>query len=293
MNIHELVKNQKTIDLDALKKAIHHAKETAISNLLDINTIKKISNLIDLTTLEGKDTVQKVQTFSQKAKSIEMEYKGIPNVAAVCVYPSLVKTAKNELQNTSLKVASVAGGFPSGQIPLNLKIAEVNYALEQGADEIDMVISRGTFLAGDYETVFQEIQAIKKVCDTKTLKVILETGELESLENIRLASDIAIYAGADFIKTSTGKIPQGASLEAIWVMLQAIKESGKTIGIKPSGGISTVETALAYYYLVQYELGDKWLMNDLFRFGASSLAGNVLFTLTNDKKALDYFKSSY
>jgi deoxyribose-phosphate aldolase len=293
MNIHELVKNQKTIDLDALKKAIHHAKETAASNILNINTIKKISNLIDLTTLEGKDTVQKVQTFSQKAKSIELEYDGIPNVAAVCIYPSLVKTAKNELQNTSLKVASVAGGFPSGQIPLNLKIAEVNYALEQGADEIDMVISRGTFLAGDYETVFQEIQAIKKVCGTKTLKVILETGELESLENIRLASDIAIYAGADFIKTSTGKIPQGASLEAIWVMLQAIKESGKIIGIKPSGGISTVETALAYYYLVQHELGDKWLTNDLFRFGASSLAGNVLFTLTNDQKALDYFKSSY
>lgn len=293
MNIHELVKNQKTIDLDALKKAIHHAKETAASNILNINTIKKISNLIDLTTLEGKDTVQKVQTFSQKAKSIELEYDGIPNVAAVCIYPSLVKTAKNELQNTSLKVASVAGGFPSGQIPLNLKIAEVNYALEQGADEIDMVISRGTFLAGDYETVFQEIQAIKKVCGAKTLKVILETGELESLENIRLASDIVIYAGADFIKTSTGKIPQGASLEAIWVMLQAIKESGKIIGIKPSGGISTVETALAYYYLVQHELGDKWLTNDLFRFGASSLAGNVLFTLTNDKKALDYFKSNY
>lgn len=293
MTLTQIIENQLKIDRSAMEKAIETAKKQAETDKNNTTLVAKLLNLIDLTTLEGKDTTSKVREFSQKAKSISAQYPNFPNVAAVCVYPTLVATAKNELKDTSIRVASVATGFPSGQLPLDLKIAEVQYALKQSADEIDMVISRGTFLMHDYKTVFTEIQEIKKVCGQKTLKVILETGELETLENIQLASDIAILAGADFIKTSTGKIPQGASLEAVYVMLQSIKNSGKTIGIKPSGGISSVEDALQYYHLIAQELGKKWLKNSLFRFGASSLAGKILGTLTHDKEAENFFKSGY
>lgn len=293
MTLTQIIENQPKIDRLAMENAIATAKRQAETDKNNATLVAKLLNLIDLTTLEGKDTTLKVREFSQKAKSISLKYPSFPNVAAVCVYPTLVATAKSELQNTAVRVASVATGFPSGQLPLDLKIAEVQYALNQGADEIDMVISRGTFLMNDSKTVFNEIQAIKKVCGQKTLKVILETGELETLENIQLASDIAILAGADFIKTSTGKIPQGASLEAVYVMLQSIKNSGKTIGIKPSGGISSVEDALQYYRLIAQELGEKWLNNRLFRFGASSLAGKILGALTHDKDSESFFKSGY
>ncbi len=185
---------------------------------------KKILSIIDLTTLEGSDTEKEIISLCKKAKGYKLKGKGIPNLAAVCVYPTFVKIAKKNLEDTRIKVASVAGAFPSGQSPLFIKIEEVKYAINEGADEIDMVISRGKFLKGNYQEVFDEIAAIKEVCGDIHLKVILETGELESLKNIRKASEIAINAGADFIKTSTGKISPAATEPAFIVMLDTIKE---------------------------------------------------------------------
>jgi deoxyribose-phosphate aldolase len=191
-----------------------------------------------------------------------------------------VSIAKSELKNTSKKVASVAGGFPSGQIPLNIRLQEAAYAIEQGADEIDMVISRGKFLEGKYNLIHEEIAAFKEVCKNITLKVILETGELETLDNIRIASDIALYAGADFIKTSTGKMAINATLPAICVMLQAIKDyyttTGKKCGIKPSGGISDGDTAAKYLRLTEKIVGKEWLDPSLFRFGSSRLVDTLM-----------------
>ena len=241
---------------------------------------KKILSLIDLTTLEGSDTEKKIISLCNKAKGYKLKGKGIPNVAAVCVYPPFVKIAKKNLEDTGIKVASVAGAFPSGQSPLFVKIEEVKYAINEGADEIDMVISRGKFLEGNYQEVFDEIAAIKDVCGDKHLKVILETGELESLKNIRKASEIAINAGADFIKTSTGKISPAATEPAFIVMLDTIKEyyekTEKMIGIKPAGGISEPWQALNYLVLVKDILGDKWLNKNYFRIGASRLADKIL-----------------
>jgi deoxyribose-phosphate aldolase len=295
----EILKNRPAIAIDKMNPTITNVKEWSAQKENQENEVilKQLFNLIDLTTLEGKDTDEKVQFLGQKALDSTHLFPNLPTVAALCVYPSLVAIAKKTVQDSPIRVTSVATGFPSGQIPLFLKVEEVKYALDQGADEIDMVISRGKLLSGHYSEVYDEIVAVKAVCGAKTLKVILETGELDTLENIRLASDIAIAAGADFIKTSTGKIPQGASLEAIYTMLQAIKshfsKTGKIIGIKPSGGISSVEVALQYYKLVEIELGESWLNNNLFRFGASSLAGKVLQALTHDNSAGSYFNSSY
>jgi deoxyribose-phosphate aldolase len=238
-----------------------------------------ILHIIDLTTLEGADTQQKVIQLCEKAKSFSAKGKDIPNVAAVCVYPTLVKTAKENLIGTNINVASVAGAFPSGQSPLNIKLAEIKYAIDEGADEIDMVISRGKFLEGEYNIVFDEIAAIKDLCKSVHLKVILETGELGTLTNIRRASEIAMHAGGDFIKTSTGKISPAAAPEAVYVMLQAINdfhaETGKKVGIKPAGGISEPENAIYYLKLVNSILGNEWMNNSLFRLGASRLADKV------------------
>lgn len=229
-------------------------------------------SLIDLTTLEGKDTDERVKDLCEKAIKT--------GTAAVCVYPSLVAIAKYELKDSGKKVASVAGGFPSGQLPMNLRLAEAQYAIEQGADEIDMVISRGKFLEGKLEFIFEEVASFKEVCKSVTLKVILETGELETLDNIRIASDIAIRAGADFIKTSTGKMSVNATLPSICVMLQAIKDyydaTGKKVGIKPSGGISDGNTAAKYLRLTETIVGKQWLHPSLFRFGASRLVDNLV-----------------
>jgi len=240
---------------------------------------KTILGLIDLTTLEGTDNEKRIQELCDQAQQYQNDVKNIPHVAAVCVYPPFVKKAKSLLKNTDIHIASVAGAFPSGQSSIDVKLAEISYAINQGADEIDMVISRGTFLAGDYQTVFDEISAIKLICGKTHLKVILETGELGSLENIRKASDIAIYAGGDFIKTSTGKIQPAATEEAFVIMLDAIKDyyksTGKKIGIKPAGGISEPEVALRYYALIKNILGEEWLKPELFRFGASRLANKI------------------
>jgi len=233
--------------------------------------LRLVLSLIDLTSLEGSDNDQSIHALCEKAKKYE--------TAAVCVYPSLVSIAKKQLEGTTIKVASVAGAFPSGLSPLHLRLEEVKSALSEGSDEIDMVISRGKFLEGNHAAVSEEISAFKKICGGKTLKVILETGELGTISNIRKASEIAVDAGADFLKTSTGKISVNATLESVCAMLLTIKDSGKKIGIKPSGGISDGNTAIKYIRLTEKILGKEWLNPTLFRFGASRLADIIFFQI--------------
>ena len=252
-------------------------------------TYSEILGMIDLTTLEGSDTTQKVLDLCDQAKSYATLPDKLPNVAAVCVYPTLVSTARKALENTDIKVASVAGAFPAGQSPLFVKMTEVRYAIDEGAQEIDMVISRGKFLEGEYNLVYDEIAAILGVCKDAHLKVILETGELKTATNIRRASDIAMQAGAHFIKTSTGKVQPAATPQAMLVMLDAIKnhykKTGQMVGIKPAGGISDPETALSYYWLTREILGTKWLKKKLLRFGASRLAGALTEAIRSEESA--------
>ena len=253
-------------------------------------------NMIDLTTLEGKDTPNKVKQMCYKAQHLHDIHEGLPNVAAVCVYPSMVKVAKDAVGNSGVKVASVATAFPSGQSTLDIKIADTKFAVDNGADEIDMVISRGKFLSGEYNFVYDEIASIKEACGKARLKVILETGELVTLDNVRKASDIAIYAGADFIKTSTGKIQPAATMQVTYTMLMAIKDyfdaTGKMIGMKPAGGISNSKLALHNLVMVNETLGKDWLTNEWFRFGASSLANDVLMQIMKAKTGV-YQSSNY
>lgn len=253
-------------------------------------------SMIDLTTLEGNDTRGKVQQLCHKAMHPNDLYSDIPKVAAVCVYPSFVGIAKKALEGSGIRVASVATAFPSGQTALEVKLNDVKTAVDHGADEIDMVISRGAFLSGDYQYVFDEIAAIKKACGDAHLKVILETGELETLDNVRKASEIAIYAGADFIKTSTGKVQPAATMQVTYVMLDAIKDyylkTGKMIGMKPAGGISNAKLALQYLVMLNEVLGEKWMNKNYFRFGASSLLNDLLMQLIKFKTGV-YQSSNY
>jgi deoxyribose-phosphate aldolase len=239
-----------------------------------------IMGMIDLTTLEGADTDAKVEAMCQKGRGIEKLGLGLPNVAAVCVYPTLVRTARKALEGSNLKIAAVAGAFPAGQSPIHIKVEEVKYTVGEGAEEIDMVISRGEFLQGEYNLVFDEIAAIKEACGDAHLKVILETGELKSATLIRRASEIAIKAGGDFIKTSTGKIQPAATEMAMLVMLEAIRDhyeqTGKMVGIKPAGGISDPDTAISYFNLTSEVLGNDWLTKDFFRIGASRLVDSLI-----------------
>ena len=234
---------------------------------------------IDLTTLEGSDNKAVVESLCRKAIGFRNEKRRIPSTAAVCVYPPFVKQAKTVLQGTDIRVASVAGAFPAGQSPIEIKVAEIKYAIQQGADEIDMVISRGKFLEGNLQEVFDEIRVIREVCKDVTLKVILETGELKTPNNIYRASQLAMLAGADFIKTSTGKIAVNATPEAFVVMMDAIRrhheKTGRKVSIKAAGGISDSETALLYVNLLTQVLGKEWLSNSCFRIGASRLATKV------------------
>ena len=268
-------------------------KETKVSGL------KLVLNMIDLTTLEGKDTPGKVKQLCYKAMHPHDALPGIPTVAAICVYPSMVKIAKKSLEGSEIKVASVATAFPSGQAPRDVKIRDTKFAVNEGADEVDMVISRGKFLAGEYNYVFDEIASIKEACGQARLKVILETGELVTYDKVRRASDIAMHAGADFIKTSTGKVQPAATMPVTLVMLEAIRDfyydTGKMIGMKPAGGISKSKLALHYLVMVNEVLGEAWLDNHWFRFGASSLANDVLMQLVKEQTGLyqsaDYFSN--
>ncbi len=243
--------------------------------------------MTDLTTLEGKDTPGKVLQICRKARVPLDRDPSIGPCAAVCVYPNLVPVAKSALEGSTVKVASVAAAFPSGQSPLDVKLADVRRASGLGADEIDMVIDRGAMLAGDYAKVFDEIAATKEACGSARLKVILETGELGSYDLVRKASDLAIAAGGDFIKTSTGKVSPGATPGATLVMLEAIRDyyyaTGQRVGMKPAGGVRTARQSLQYLVLVKETLGDAWLTPELFRFGASVLLNDVLMQLAKEK----------
>jgi deoxyribose-phosphate aldolase len=241
--------------------------------------LQLIFSLIDFTTLEGADTNAKVEEMCNKVIAFEAR-TDLPNVAAICVYPTFAKIVAAKLSKTKVNTACVAGAFPSGQSSIEIKLSEVNWAIAEGATEIDMVISRGKLLEGKYQEVFDEIVAIKKCCGTVHLKVIIESGELQNAQNIRIASDLAMYAGADFIKTSTGKISEGATYNSVYIMLCAIKDfyttQGMKVGMKPAGGISDIPTAINYLKIVENTVGKDWLKPQLFRFGASSLATAVL-----------------
>jgi deoxyribose-phosphate aldolase len=269
----------------------------SIKTSAKLEGFKLIVSMTDLTTLEGSDTPGKVAFLCRKAmQPLHPRYQ-VPSCAAVCVYPNLVRTAKKFLRLSTVKVASVATAFPTGLMPAKLKLQEVRAAVRDGADEIDMVITRANFLAGEYERVFDQIAATKETCGPAHLKVILETGELQTYDNVRLASEIAMRAGADFIKTSTGKISPAATMPVTLVMLEAIRhyfyETGIRIGMKPAGGIRTAKEALAYLVMLKETLGDAWLTPDLFRFGATTLLNDVLMQLVKvvdaNYQSADYF----
>ncbi len=285
------------VDHVGIQDRISRITSRSIKNEAKLKGLYMILNMIDLTTLEGADTEDKVKHICYKAKHLHDEFPGLPTTAAVCVYPNFVKTAVNELKGSGVKVASVATAFPSGQSSLEVKLADVKLAVDNGADEVDMVLSRGKFHSGDYQYVYDEIATIKATIGKARLKVILETGELGSLDNVRRASDIAMHAGADFIKTSTGKISPAATLPVTLVMLEAIKDyyykTGRMVGMKPAGGISNSKLALQYLLMVKETLGGKWLNNTYFRIGASSLANDVLMQIVKQKtgnyQSKDYF----
>ena len=284
------------VDQVGVEERASRFTKRSIKNETKINGLMLTLNMIDLTTLEGKDTKGKVQQLCYKAQHLHDSYPGLPTVAAICVYPSMVKIAKQALGNSGVKVAAVATAFPSGQAPKDVKIRDTKFAVNEGADEIDMVISRGKFLEGEYNFVFDEIAAIKEVCGAARLKVILETGELVTYDKVRRASDIAMYAGADFIKTSTGKISPAATMPVTLVMLEAIRDfyykTGKRIAMKPAGGISKSKLALHYLVMLQETLGTEWMNNHWFRFGASSLANDVLMQLEKQRTGV-YQSANY
>jgi deoxyribose-phosphate aldolase len=285
------------VDEVGVKERAARFQTRSIKKESKIEALKMILSMIDLTTLEGMDTPGKVQQLCQKAIHLHDAMPGLPHVAAVCVYPTMVGVAKKALGTHDIKVASVATAFPSGMAPRQIKLEETRIAVEDGADEIDMVISRGAFLQGEYAFVFDEIAAIKEACGAAHLKVILETGELGTLDRVRRASVLAMHAGADFIKTSTGKIQPAATLPVTLVMLQAIRdfyyETGRMIGMKPAGGISTAKLAVHYLVMLRETLGNAWMTPEWYRFGASSLANDVLMQLqkqaTGIYQSADYF----
>ena len=273
------------VDLMGVNDRVARIKSRSIKNEAKIQGLKMALNMVDLTTLEGADTPQKVRQMCYKAMHPHDEIEGIPPVAAVCVYPTLVAHAKDALKGSPVKVASVATYFPSGQSTLEQKLNETQFAIDEGADEVDMVIPRGKFLQGDYTYVLDEIMAVNENCKKHKvdLKVILETGELGSLDEVRRAADLALLAEPAFIKTSTGKIGQAANMQVTLVMLQAIYDhylrTGNRVGMKPAGGISDSKSALHYLIMVKEVLGEEWLTNQRFRFGASRLANDLLMQL--------------
>lgn len=294
-NIPDFTKTQ-TIDQVGVEERCARFTTRSIKKASKVQGLKLALSMIDLTTLEGKDTDGKVKQMCYKAMHPHDELPDLPTTAAVCVFPTFVKTAKDALKGSNVKVASVSTAFPAGQSTREVKIADTKFALDNGADEIDMVISRGEFLKGNYNFVFDEIAAIKQLCGKIRLKVIFETGEISTLDNVRKASEIAMYAGADFIKTSTGKISPAATMPVTLVMLEAIRDfyynTGIMVGMKPAGGISTAKLALQNLVMVKETLGNDWLNNHWFRFGASSLANDIILQLLKEAKgnyqSMDY-----
>jgi deoxyribose-phosphate aldolase len=292
-----LFKSAPPIDQIGTQERISKIQSRSLKGAAKLYGLRMALSMIDLTTLEGKDTPSKVRQLCYKAQHLHGLSPELPSVAAVCVYPTMVGVAKKALENSSIKVASVSTAFPSGQAPFEVKKLDTLYALEHGADEIDMVISRGHFLAGEYNYVFDEIASIKALCGSARLKVIFETGELDTLDQVRRISDISIAAGANFIKTSTGKIQPAATFPVVFTMLGAIKDhydrTGHMIGMKPAGGISSAKTALQHLLMVKEVLGEAWLNNEWYRFGASSLANDLLMQyqkqLTGKYQSAAYF----
>ena len=275
------------VDQVAVEERVQALAKRSIKKATKVYGLRLTVAMMDLTTLEGKDTPGKVRQLSRKALQPLASDPTIGPCAAICVYPNMVPTAKSALAGSSVKVASVATSFPSGQSPLDVKLDEVRRAVDMGADEIDMVIDRGAMLSGDYRKVFDEIAQTKEACGPAHLKVILETGELGSYDVVRKASEIGIAAGADFIKTSTGKVQPAATPAVTLVMLEAIRDhfyaTGRRVGMKPAGGVRTAKQALHYLVLVKETLGDAWLTPDLFRFGASALLNDVLMQLEKER----------
>ncbi len=251
--------------------------------------------LTDLTTLEGKDSVEKVRALCRKAQRPDPTRADLPTVAAVCVYPRLVPAARAALRGSAVRVASVATAFPSGQASLETRLAEVEEAVQSGAHEVDMVISRGAFLSGQYALVAEEIREVKAACGEACLKVILETGELETYDKVRAAAELAIENGADFIKTSTGKLEPAATMGVTLVLLEAAREhfraTGIAVGVKAAGGIRTAKQALHYLVMVKESMGDDWLCPARFRFGASSLLDDVLRQIR--KQETGYYSATW
>src|SRR6186997_906437 len=286
-----------SVDAVALEERAATLAKRSIKREAKVFALDLAVRMMDLTTLEGADTPGKVAALSSKAIRPDPADLTVPSVAAICVYPNLVPTALERTRGTSVKVASVATGFPSGQTPTYVKVAEVREVAEMGADEIDMVIDRGAFLSGRYAKVYDEIVQVKEAAGGRHLKVILETGELGTYDNVRRASLLAMAAGADFIKTSTGKINPASTLPVSLCMLEAVRdvheETGRVVGFKPAGGIRTAKQAVQYLVLVHETVGLPWLTPDLFRFGASSLLNDVLMQIRKQKtgryQSPDYF----
>ena len=286
-----------SIDQVALEERAATLAKRSIKRESKVFALELAVRMTDLTTLEGADTPGKVAALASKAIRPDPTDASVPSVAALCVYPNLVPTAVERLGGSGVKVASVATAFPSGQAPIETKLEEVRWVVEQGADEVDMVIDRGAFLAGRYAKVYDEIVRVKEASGEAHLKVILETGELGTYDNVRRASLLAMAAGADFIKTSTGKLSSAATLPVALVMLEAIRdvyeETGRRVGFKPAGGIRASKQAVQHLVLVHETLGVDWLTPDLYRFGASSLLNDILMQLRKEKTGLyqspDYF----
>lgn len=269
-----------TLNDDEVAAEVKRIIEEKVEQNNTVEVKKFLFNCIDLTTLKCTDSEESVMAFTEKVNQFDDSYPDLKNVAAICVYPNFAKIVSDTLQVEDVEIACVSGGFPSSQTFQEIKIAETAMAIHEGATEIDIVLNVGKFLSGDYEGVCDEIQELKSVCGERHLKVILETGALKSAENIKKASILSMYSGADFIKTSTGKESPAATPEAAYVMCTAIKEyyqkTGIRIGFKPAGGINTIHDALVYYTIVKELLGEEWLNNELFRLGTSRLANLCL-----------------
>lgn len=284
---HQAVADSKVTANDAeVKAAVEKIIAEHLQENMNMEVYKTVFNCIDLTTLTSTDSPQSVARFTEKVNAFDEQYPQFPNVAAICVYPNFVPVVRTVLDVTDVDIAAVSGAFPSSQSFPEVKIAETALAIEAGADEIDIVFNLGNYLDGDYEEVCDEISELKHSTRGGKLKVILETGALKTAENIKAASVLSLYSGADFLKTSTGKEYPGASLEAAYVMAQCIKEyyekTGKRVGFKASGGVRTTEDAVKYYTVIKEVLGEEWMSNELFRIGASSLANAVLADLTGE-----------
>jgi deoxyribose-phosphate aldolase len=277
-----------TVDQVGIEERVAKYTTRSIKKASKLWGLKTAVSMVDLTTLEGKDTPGKVASLCRKAMHPH-ESGEVPTVAAVCVYPSMVRHAKKHVADTTIKIASVATAFPSGQAPLKTRLAEVRSAVEDGADEIDMVINRGAFLAGEFGRMQDEIVAVREACGAAALKVILEVSELETFDNIRAASFLAmrVIRPGDFIKTSTGKTSLNATLGNNQVMLEAIRDfyldTGIAIGMKPAGGIRTAKQSLHFLVAVKETLGDAWLTNERYRFGASSLLNDLLRQIEKER----------